>query len=121
VIDPTALQMVLRVLAGWLDRREPEAVAYLIEENRLLRHQLRGRCASRTRIAVGWPPRRRVFGAVGVCEVSEGGSTLRAIFPIFRPTPITDHANTRVFSQFRRLRCDLHRDYPTTICPVIFG
>ena len=35
--------MVLGVLAGWLDRREREAVAYLIEENRLLRRQLGGR------------------------------------------------------------------------------
>jgi hypothetical protein len=40
VIDPAALQMVLSVLTGWLDRREREAIAYLIEENRLLRRQL---------------------------------------------------------------------------------
>jgi hypothetical protein len=40
VIDLAALQMVLGVLTGWLDRREREAVAYLIEENRLLRSQL---------------------------------------------------------------------------------
>src|SRR5438105_15302443 len=32
--------MVLYVLTGWLDRREREAVGYLIEENRLLRRQL---------------------------------------------------------------------------------
>src|SRR4029450_7103115 len=32
--------MVLCVLTGWLDRREREAIAYLIEENRLLRRQL---------------------------------------------------------------------------------
>src|SRR6476660_10522719 len=32
--------MLLGVLTGWLDRREREAVAYLIEENRLLRRQL---------------------------------------------------------------------------------
>jgi hypothetical protein len=42
VIDFVALQMVLGVLAGWLDRRERDIVAYLIEENRLLRRQ-RGR------------------------------------------------------------------------------
>jgi hypothetical protein len=35
VIDPAALQMVLGVFAGWLERRERKAVAYLIEENRL--------------------------------------------------------------------------------------
>ncbi len=43
VIDPGAVQIVLGVLTGWLDRREREAVAYLIEENRLLRGQLAGR------------------------------------------------------------------------------
>jgi hypothetical protein len=43
VIDPTVLQMVLAVLTGWLDRREREAVAYLVEENRLLRRQLGNR------------------------------------------------------------------------------
>jgi hypothetical protein len=32
--------MVLSVLTGWLDRREREAIAYLVEENRLLRRQL---------------------------------------------------------------------------------
>jgi hypothetical protein len=40
VIDPAALRMVLMVLTGWLDRRETQAIAYLIEENRLLRRQL---------------------------------------------------------------------------------
>jgi hypothetical protein len=43
VINPVALQMVLSVLTGWLDRREREAIAYLIEDNRLLRRQLGGR------------------------------------------------------------------------------
>ena len=28
---------------GWLSRRQQEAVAYLLEENRILRRQLRGR------------------------------------------------------------------------------
>jgi hypothetical protein len=32
VIDLAALQMVVGVLTGWLERREREAVAYLIEE-----------------------------------------------------------------------------------------
>jgi hypothetical protein len=35
--------MVLFFLAGWLDRQERQAVAYLMEENRILRRQLRGR------------------------------------------------------------------------------
>jgi putative transposase len=43
VTDPSALQLLLMVLTGWLERREREALAYLIEENRLLRRQLGGR------------------------------------------------------------------------------
>jgi transposase InsO family protein len=43
VIDKSALQMWLAVLIGWLDRQEREALAYLIEENRILRVQLGGR------------------------------------------------------------------------------
>jgi hypothetical protein len=43
VIDVTTLQLVLSVLIGWLDCRERQTVAYLIEENRLLRRQLGGR------------------------------------------------------------------------------
>ena len=40
MIDSSALQMLLTVLTGW---REREALAYLVEENRLLRRQLSGR------------------------------------------------------------------------------
>ena len=35
--------MFLAALAGWLDQRQQAAVAYLIEENRILRAQVRGR------------------------------------------------------------------------------
>jgi hypothetical protein len=57
VIDPSILQMLLMVLTGWLERRKREALAYLIEENRLLRRQLGGRRlrltdADRRRVAV---------------------------------------------------------------------
>jgi len=37
VFDAPALQWLLPVLTRWLERREREAVAYLIVENRLLR------------------------------------------------------------------------------------
>jgi putative transposase len=40
VIDASALQMLLLVLTGWLDRQERQALAYLMEENRVLRRQL---------------------------------------------------------------------------------
>src|SRR3974377_1925693 len=39
----SALQMWLPGLIGWLDRQEREALAYPIEENRILRTQLGGR------------------------------------------------------------------------------
>jgi putative transposase len=42
-MDGSALQMLLAVVTAWLDRREREALAYLIEENRVLRRQLGGR------------------------------------------------------------------------------
>jgi len=42
VIEALALQLVLAVLTGWLDRREREVLRYLVEENRVLRRQLQG-------------------------------------------------------------------------------
>jgi len=43
VIDVSVLRLLLLTLIGWLDHREREALAYLIEENRLLRRQIGGR------------------------------------------------------------------------------
>jgi transposase InsO family protein len=40
VIDPSVLRLLLLAITGWLDRREREALAYLIEENRFLRRQV---------------------------------------------------------------------------------
>jgi hypothetical protein len=37
------LRVLLSALVGWLEREQQEALAYLIEENRILRGQLRGR------------------------------------------------------------------------------
>src|SRR5262245_4703452 len=42
-MDVSALQMLLLIVTGWLDRREREMLAYLIEENRVLRRQMGGR------------------------------------------------------------------------------
>jgi hypothetical protein len=62
VIDMSALEMVLALLIGWLDRNDREALADLIEEHRILRAQLGGRRlrltdVDRRRLAVrafGW-------------------------------------------------------------------
>ena len=43
MIDVSAFHMLLLTVTSWLDRREREVLAYLIEENRVLRRQLGGR------------------------------------------------------------------------------
>ena len=43
MVDASALQMLVMVLSGWWERRERSALAYLIEENRLLRRPVGGR------------------------------------------------------------------------------
>src|SRR4030095_11867650 len=62
---------MLMALAGWWSDQRQEAVAYLIEENRLLRAQLRGRRLrltdeDRRRVARGGPRLgRRLLGGLG--------------------------------------------------------
>ena len=43
MLDALSLRLLLAALVGWLDQRQQEAVAYLIEENRILRGHVRGR------------------------------------------------------------------------------
>jgi len=40
VIDVSVLRLLLLAITGWLDHRERAALAYLIEENRVLRRQV---------------------------------------------------------------------------------
>jgi len=37
------LQILLATVAGWMNRRQGEILEYLIEENRVLKEQLRGK------------------------------------------------------------------------------
>jgi transposase len=76
VIDLGALQIVLCVLTGWLDRQERDAVAYLVEENRVIRRQLGGR-----RLRLTDDDRRRL--AVRAYRV--GRAALREIATIATP------------------------------------
>jgi hypothetical protein len=70
-VDAAVFQMGLAVLTGWLDRQERQAVAYLIEENRVLRRQLGKRRlqfteAERRRLAVrGHQLGRQVLRKIG--------------------------------------------------------
>jgi hypothetical protein len=43
VPDAISFRLLLATLVGWLDRRQQDAVAYLIAENRILRGHVRGR------------------------------------------------------------------------------
>src|SRR5215813_1663166 len=43
VADSLPLRLLLATLAGWVTRHQQHVIDYLIEENRLLREQLRGR------------------------------------------------------------------------------
>ena len=43
MLDASSLRMLLAALVGWLDQRQQDAMAYLIEENRILRRHVRGR------------------------------------------------------------------------------
>jgi len=81
VIDSAAVRMVLMVLTGWLDRRERNAIAYLIEENRLLRRQLGGR-----RLRLTDDDRRRLARERTESDVRPCGRLPRSR----RPTPCSD-------------------------------
>ena len=55
MIDASALQMVLVVLTGWLDRQERQALAYLMEENRSFDGSwVPSDCSSPMPIGDGW-------------------------------------------------------------------
>jgi hypothetical protein len=43
VASVASLQILLAALAGWLSGRQQDVIGYLVEENRVLRAQLRGR------------------------------------------------------------------------------
>jgi putative transposase len=43
VLDVFSFRMLLAALVGWLDQRQQDTVAYLIEENRILRGHVRSR------------------------------------------------------------------------------
>jgi hypothetical protein len=58
-MQPYLLQFLLMTIAGWLSRKQQDAIKYLKEENRVLREQLGGR---RIRFSIDQrcPPAREV-------------------------------------------------------------
>jgi putative transposase len=75
-MDVSALQLLLAVLVGWLNRQERDVLRYLLEENRVLRRQLRGR-----RLQLSEDNRRRL----AVRAYRLGRPRLRAIATIVTP------------------------------------
>ena len=56
MLDAFSFRMLLAAPVGWLDQRQQDAVAYLIEENHLRRGHVRGRIRlTDEEHAVGWP------------------------------------------------------------------
>jgi hypothetical protein len=43
--DVSRLQVLLVTLAGWVNRHQQHVIEYLIEENRVLKAQLKGRAS----------------------------------------------------------------------------
>jgi putative transposase len=41
--DPSPLRLLLVTLAGWINRHQQQVIEYLVEENRVLKEQLKGR------------------------------------------------------------------------------
>ena len=41
--DTYPLQMLLLTVSGWMNRHQAEVIAYLVEENRILKEQMKGR------------------------------------------------------------------------------
>ena len=76
VIDVSALRMWLLIVTSWLDRQEREILAYLVEENRVLRRQLGGR-----RLDLTDEDRRRL----GALAYRLGRAVLRTVATIVTP------------------------------------
>src|SRR2546428_690103 len=55
--DLSPLRLLLVTLAGWVNRHQQEVIEYLVEENRVLREQLKGR-----RVRLTDDQRRRLAG-----------------------------------------------------------
>lgn len=79
MVDLTAVRFLVAAVTGWLYQEPAEVVAYLVEENRTLRAQLRGR-----RLLLTDEQRRRL----AVRGQRLGRARLRAVATIVTPDTI---------------------------------
>ena len=77
--DTFRLRILLLTLAGWISRHQQDVIEYLIEENRVLEEQLRGR-----RLRLTDDQRRRLAAKAKVL----GRSVLAAVTTIVTPDTI---------------------------------
>ena len=120
MIDVSAFQLLLTILTGWLDRQERDVLRYLLEENRVLRRQLRGR-----RLQFADDDRRRL----AVRAYRLGRKRLRELTTVVTPdtlfdgigssspgsgrTPNVARAVGGVLSEIRRLTVRMAEENPT--------
>ncbi len=52
-VDIHPLQVLLLTVSGWVNRQQQQVIEYLVEENRVLREQLGGRCRALTTANAG--------------------------------------------------------------------
>ncbi len=110
MIDPVVLQIVLGGLTGWLDRRKQEEVAYLIEENRLLRRQLGGR-----RLRLTDDDRRRLADRAH----RVGRSALRQIATIATPDTLLRWHRQLIARKWTYARRSGRRGVLSEICQLV--
>ena len=91
------LQLLLAIFAGWVNREQGQVVAYLVEENRVLKEQLRSRRLrltddQRRRLAAkGKPLGRRLLTRIATIVLPHPGRTEEAR-PPGRPLHYRQHA-----------------------------
>jgi transposase InsO family protein len=110
VIDMSALQMWFAILIGWLDRQERDALAYLMEENRILRAQLGGR-----RLRLTDDDRRRL----AVRAFRLGSRALRQVATIVTPDTLLRWHRQLVARKWTYVRRSGRRGVLVEICRLV--
>lgn len=77
--DIYPLQVLLWTVSGWLDRHHANVIAYLVEENRVLKEQMQGR-----KLRLNDDQRRRLAARAKVL----GRKTLKAVATIVTPNTL---------------------------------
>ena len=80
---PPALEFLLLTFAGWVNSKQRDIIDYLLEENRVLREQLNGRC-----LRLNNDQRRRLAAKGKALGRALGRAVLRKVAGIVTPDTI---------------------------------